>query len=56
MKRRDFNRIVLGVGLSPILANTAVAQVTGQRETFAQAAPKDGVVEMSTNDPMAAAA
>ena len=52
MKRRDF--IMLGVGLSPILANTAVAQVTGQRETFAQAASKNGVAEMSRNDPMAA--
>jgi hypothetical protein len=54
MKRRDFNRIALGIGLSPILANTAVTQVTGQTETFTQAPPKNGVLEMSTNDPMAA--
>jgi len=36
MQRRDFNCIVLGVGLSPIWANTAVAQVIGQIGTFAQ--------------------
>jgi hypothetical protein len=51
MKRRDFNRIALGIGLSPILANTAVAQVAGQNT---QAPPKNGVPEMSANDPMAA--
>lgn len=49
MKRRDFSRIALGIGLSPILANAAVVQVTGQNT---QAPPKKA--EMSTNDPMAA--
>jgi ketosteroid isomerase-like protein len=38
MKRRDFNRLVLGIGLSPILANRAIAQAA----------------EPSPNDPMAA--
>jgi Dyp-type peroxidase family len=32
MKRRDFNRFALGIGLSPILAN---AQVVGQTQPFA---------------------
>lgn len=54
MQRRDFNCIVLGVGLSPIWANTAVAQVIGQTGTFAQTPAKNGVAAMSTNDPMAA--
>jgi hypothetical protein len=45
MKRRDFNRFALGIGLSPILAN---AQVVGQTETFAQ--PPNVVAD----DPMAA--
>jgi hypothetical protein len=30
MKRRDFNRIALGMGLSPLLANSALAQATAQ--------------------------
>jgi hypothetical protein len=38
MKRRHFNRIALGIGLSPILTNTAVAQVAGQNK---QAPPKE---------------
>jgi len=54
VKRRDFNRIVLEIGLCPMLANSAGAQATGQTETFAQAPTKNGVAEMSTNDPMAA--
>jgi ketosteroid isomerase-like protein len=49
MKRRYFNRIELGIGLSPILASTAVAQLTGQNT---QAPSNNGVAEMSTNDPM----
>jgi hypothetical protein len=54
MQRRDFNCIVLGVGLSPIWANTAVALVIGQTGTFAQTPAKNGVPAMSTNDPMEA--
>ena len=54
MKRRDFNRIVLGIGLCPMLENFVRAQATGLTETFAQAPTKNGVTEMSTNDPMAA--
>ena len=30
MKRRDFNRIALGMGLSPLLASSALAQATAQ--------------------------
>ena len=30
MKRRDFNRIALGMGLGPLLANSALAQATAQ--------------------------
>src|SRR5260370_38949487 len=37
-----------------MLANSAGAQATGQTETFAQVPTKNGVAEMSTNDPMAA--
>src|SRR4051794_20391778 len=33
MKRRDFNRLGLGIGLSPILAN---AELVGQTEAMAQ--------------------
>ena len=47
MKRRDFNCLALGIGLSPILAN---AQVAGQTETVAQPPSKNGVAD----DPMAA--
>jgi ketosteroid isomerase-like protein len=54
MKRRDFNRIALGISLCPMLENFVRAQATGQTETFAQAPTKNGVTEMSTNDPMAA--
>ena len=35
MKRRDFNRFALGIGLSPILAE---ALLVGQAETLAQEA------------------
>jgi ketosteroid isomerase-like protein len=47
MKRRDFNRIVLGIGLSLILANVRVA---AQTETFAQSPSKN----VMADDPMAA--
>jgi hypothetical protein len=47
MKRRDFNRFVLGMGLSPILASV---QVAGQTETVAQPPSKN----LDTDDPMAA--
>jgi hypothetical protein len=53
MKRRDFNRIVLGIGLCPLLTKFVGAQAIEQTETFAQA-PTNGVTEISTNDPMAA--
>jgi hypothetical protein len=38
MKRRDFNRIALGIALSPILANRAFAQLAGQTESDPMAA------------------
>jgi ketosteroid isomerase-like protein len=54
MQRRDFNRIALGIGLSPMSANAALAQVTGQSGDFTQTPTTNGVVAMSTSDPMAA--
>ena len=45
MKRRDFNRVALGIALSPILANVAA-----QTEAFAQPASENTVA----NDPIAA--
>ncbi len=51
MKRRAFNRIVVGVGLGLIPAHTTIAQLTGQ-QTFAQAPSKIGPSEMSASDPM----
>jgi hypothetical protein len=54
MQRRDFNRIALGIGLSPMLANAALAQVTGQSGGFTQTPTTNGVAAMSTSDPMAA--
>lgn len=54
MKRRNFNGVVLGIGLSPMLAKIVGAQASGQTATFAHAPPKNKVTEMSTNDPMAA--
>jgi hypothetical protein len=54
MQRRDFNRIALGIGLSPMLANAALAQLTGQSRDFAQTPTTNGVAAMSTSDPMAA--
>ena len=47
MKRRDFNRFALGIGLSPILAN---AQIVGQTETFAQPPSKN----LMADDPITA--
>ena len=47
MKRRDFTRFALGIGLSPIVAN---AQIAGQTETFAQPLSKNIVA----GDPIAA--
>jgi ketosteroid isomerase-like protein len=46
MKRRDFNRFALGMGLSPILASV---QVAGQTEAVAQSPSKN-----LTDDPMGA--
>jgi ketosteroid isomerase-like protein len=47
MKRRDFSRFALGIGLSPILANI---QVAGQTETFVRPLSEKVVAD----DPMAA--
>ena len=47
MKRRDFNRFALGMGLSPILASV---QVAGQTEAVAQSPSKN----LDTDDPMGA--
>ena len=47
MKRRDFNRFALGIGLSLILANAATAQVVAQREAVAQPPSKNVVAERS---------
>ena len=30
MKRRDFNRLVLGAGVSPIFAKSSLAQMSGE--------------------------
>ena len=43
MKRRDFNRFALGIGLSPILAN---AQLVGQTEALAQEPRRDVMLEL----------
>ena len=43
MKRRDFNRFALGIGLSPILAN---AQLVGQTEALAQDSRRDVTLEL----------
>jgi len=45
MRRRDFNRFALGIGLSPILAN---AQLFGRTEALAQEPRprQDGVLEL----------
>ena len=42
MKRRDFNRLALGIGLSPILAN---AQLVGRSEALAQEPRRGGMLE-----------
>jgi ketosteroid isomerase-like protein len=54
MKRHDLNRIVLGVSLGVILANTAIAQVAGQPQTFPQAPSRNELAETSPNGPMLA--
>lgn len=41
MKRRDFNRIALGIGLSPLLANSALAQATAQTKSAPPAPPQN---------------
>src|SRR5947209_509204 len=43
MKRRDFNRFALGIGLYPIVAN---AQLAGQTEALAQEPRRDVVLEL----------
>jgi Dyp-type peroxidase family len=43
MKRRDFNRFALGIGLSPILAT---AQLVGQAEALAQEPRRDVTLEL----------
>src|SRR5215204_7509950 len=43
MKRRDFHRFALGIGLSPILAN---AQLVGQPEALAQEPRRDVMLEL----------
>ncbi len=43
MKRRDFNRFALGIGLSPILAN---AQLVGGIEALAQEPPRGGMLDV----------
>ena len=43
MKRRDFNRFALGIGLSPILVN---AQLVGQTEALAQEPRRDVMIEI----------
>ena len=50
MKRRDFNRIALGIALSPILANTAFAQVTGQTESDPMAAVRKYIDAFNKGD------
>ena len=40
MKRRDFNRLVLGAGVSPILAKSSLAQMSGEE---LQATPSKAV-------------
>ena len=50
MKRRDFNRFALCIGLGLMQANVATAQVVAQRETVAQLPPRIIVPD----DPMAA--
>jgi ketosteroid isomerase-like protein len=50
MKRRDFNRIALGIALSPILANTAFAQVTGQTENDPMAAVRKYIGAFNKGD------
>jgi ketosteroid isomerase-like protein len=50
MKRRDFNRIALGIALSPILANTAFAQVTGQTESDPMAAVRKYIGAFNKGD------
>ena len=42
MKRRDFNRFALGIGLSPILGH---AQLVGQTEALAQEPRRDVMLE-----------
>ena len=41
MKRRDFNRIALGMGLSPLLANSALAQATTQTKGASPTPPQN---------------
>src|SRR4051794_38056012 len=43
MKRRDFNRLVLGLALSPALAN---AHLLGQTEAFAQERPQGVTLDL----------
>jgi ketosteroid isomerase-like protein len=50
MKRRDFNRIALGIALSPILENTAFAQVTGQTESDPMAAVRKYIGAFNKGD------
>src|ERR1700722_6328323 len=40
MKRRDFNRLVLGAGVSPVLAKSSLAQMSGEE---LQATPSKAV-------------
>src|SRR6478672_9554488 len=41
MKRRDFNRIALGMGLSPLLASSALAQATTQTKGASPTPPQN---------------
>jgi hypothetical protein len=50
MKRRDFNRIALGIVLSLILANTVFAHVTGQTESNPMAAVRKYIDAFNKGD------
>ena len=50
MKRRDFNRIALGIALSPIVANTAFAQITGPTESDPMAAVRKYIGAFNKGD------
>lgn len=50
MKRRDFNRIALGIALSPMLASTAFAEVTGQTDSDPMAVVREYIDAFNKGD------